>query len=198
MHRAFAELLTQAGVDRLRETCPGARFLTGNRDVVKLRIDDAPLDEGIDEDVFLFRGDEALGLGRIERQDALVEIAHVLDHRPLEVETGFGDDLANLTQLEDDGMLTLIDGEDHRPEQDEHTCGSGRNEVQTGFHQRTSRSRERKASRVRTSGRSATCGGVSWVMAGAGREAVGAFVSVCAGAAAGTEPAACISLSSGR
>src|SRR5438552_3354269 len=41
------------------------RFITSE----KKNVLDAPLDEGVDQDVFLLRGDDALGVGRIQRQD---------------------------------------------------------------------------------------------------------------------------------
>ena len=120
-----------------------SRWLAG------LGIDDAPLDKRINENVLFLRGDETFRIRRIERQDAFVEIAHILNHRPLEIEPGFADNFAHLTQLEDDCILALVDREDrgrkHRDERSNHSCSK----IEPRPHHRTSRSRVRNASRSR-------------------------------------------------
>src|SRR5690606_19923055 len=45
VHGTAAELLTQTGVDRLREAGARTRLVAGHRLVVEARVDDAPLDE---------------------------------------------------------------------------------------------------------------------------------------------------------
>ena len=88
----------------------GATLVATEADEVKTRIGDAPLHEGIDEDVFFLCRDETIRLGCVKREDALVEENHVLERRwQLEVQTGFLDDLLDLTQREHDGELPLID-----------------------------------------------------------------------------------------
>ena len=114
MHGATAELFTQARIDRLRESSPGTRLVTCDRDVIQLRIDDAPLDEVVHQHVFLLGRDEALGLCGVHGQDALVEIAHVLNQGQLEVQAWIRNDLFDLTKLEHDCILALIDGKQRR------------------------------------------------------------------------------------
>ena len=198
MHRALAELLAQAGVDRLRQAGLGARLVAADRDVVELRIDDPPLDEGIDEDVLLFRGDETLGFGAVEGQDALLEVAHVLDQRHLEVEPRLGDDVADFTELEDDRRLALIDGEDRRTEQAHERGHADAERIEIGFHQRTSRSRERSDSRERVS--RSSCGGAASGCTAAAPDAADWAGRPAAAESVARAPAAvaCISLSSGR
>ena len=149
MHRPLAEFLTQPGIHRLRKTGTSTRFVALNRNVEELRIDDTPLDEGIDQNVLFLRGDETLGFVVVHGQDATIKIAHVLNHRPLEIQTGLGNHFLDFTQLKDDGELALIDGKHRQTQHHQHCaqCRSGKRKIV--FHQRASRSRERRLSRSR-------------------------------------------------
>ena len=135
----------------------GTRFIAGYRNIVKLRIDNSPFDERIDQNVFLFRSDVALRFGAIERQYALIKIPDVLNKRPLEIETGFVNLFANFSQLEDNRELALIDRKNRRSQYSNNRRQNGGRKIQTGSHQRASRSRERKASRDRISALSKIC-----------------------------------------
>ena len=94
-------------------------LVAAHRDVILLRIDDAPLDEGIHQHVLLFRGDETFRIGRIQRQDAGIEIAHVLHQRQLEIEARLGLDRHHFAQLEHQGILALIDGKQAATQHDQ-------------------------------------------------------------------------------
>src|SRR6267378_5741201 len=118
---ALAEFVLQRSLYRLAQLRLGACFVTLDADVVLPHVLDAPLDEGVDQDVFLLRGDEALGVGRIQRQDPLVEIAHVLDQRELEIQAWRVDQILDLTELEHDGALALVHGERGEGCEDDHT-----------------------------------------------------------------------------
>src|SRR3546814_17460389 len=75
--------------------CQG--FITG---LIKLQdIADSPLDEEIDIDVFLFRGQVALGL-RIEVENALVDLEHGLHKRNLEMQARLDVALDHTAHLE--------------------------------------------------------------------------------------------------
>ena len=134
MHRAFAEFFAQAGIDCLRQARFGACLITRYGNVIKLGIDDAPLDEGIDEDVFLFRRDETLRLRRIERQDTLVEQANVLDQWPFEIESGRGNHFLDLAQLKNDGVLALIDSKDRRSDDHQNNGKDAADDIQSVTH----------------------------------------------------------------
>jgi hypothetical protein len=112
MHGALAEFHLQAVGDGLLQAPRGA-LLVAHRDVVLLDVENAPLDERVHRHRDVARGEEAERLGIVVGQDAHVEGAHVLHQRPLEVQPGLGDDLLHLAQLEDDGVLALVDGEHH-------------------------------------------------------------------------------------
>ena len=95
-----------------------APLVTAEADEVQARIDDAPFDECINENVFLLSGDETVRLRGIQREDALVEKDHVLEgRRQLEVQTGAGDNFLDFTEGKHHGVLTLIDDEKHRRSQ---------------------------------------------------------------------------------
>jgi len=87
----------------------GAELVALHADVVLLDVDDAPLDEGVDQQRFFLRGDEAQRLGVVEGQDAHVEQPHVLQQRPLEVQARLLDHVLHLAELEHDGILALVD-----------------------------------------------------------------------------------------
>ncbi len=103
-------LTPQTGIDGLLKTSTGSRLITAHGNVVELRIDNSPLHKKIDEHVLLFGSDETLRLGSIERQDTVVEIAHILNERNLEMQAGFADLPLDLAELENQRVLTLIHG----------------------------------------------------------------------------------------
>jgi hypothetical protein len=93
-------------------------LVAAEADVVQARLDDAPLDEGVDQDVLLLGRDEAVGIRRVQRQDALVEVDHVLERRrQLEVQARLGDDFTHFAEGEDDREAALVDHEHGRRQQ---------------------------------------------------------------------------------
>src|ERR1700674_175744 len=109
MHGAFAELGAQVIVDRLREPRLGAHLIASHADVILLDVDDAPLDEGVDQYVLLLRSDEALRLTGIQGPDANVEIAYVLYQRNFEVQPRLLNHSNHFAELEHDSVLVLRD-----------------------------------------------------------------------------------------
>src|SRR3546814_20099638 len=94
---ALADLVAdRLGHDRAQALqCQG--FITG---LMKLQdIADSPLDEEIDIDVFLFRGQVALGL-RLEVENALVALEHGLHNRNLEMKARIAVALDHTATLE--------------------------------------------------------------------------------------------------
>ena len=103
-----AHHLADAGVQGAAQTVAQARFVVDRLQEAQ-RIDDAVAGEGIDVDALLVRQDHFLGI-RVEIEDALVELDHVLDKGNLEVEPGFADDPHGFAELQDDDLLALVDG----------------------------------------------------------------------------------------
>jgi hypothetical protein len=101
------------------------------------------------------------GSALVEGQNALVEIAHVLDHRPLEVQAGLLDDFADLAELEDDRVLPLIDREDGRTEHHQHGDETAAKIFIPAFISGTPDHAAAAFSRERASPFSTTCGGTS-------------------------------------
>ena len=143
MHGATTEFLAQAGVDRLIQASPGPCLITTDRDVIELGIDDAPLDVGVDEHVLLLGRDEAFRLSVVQRDDALLEIAHVLHQRHLEIKAGLGQHPLHFAQLEDERVLALIDGKDGHRQHHQDGADDETQDIDPLAHQRPSRSRER-------------------------------------------------------
>jgi hypothetical protein len=110
VHRPPTKLLAQPGVHGLRHAGLGDGLVAPHRDVVLAYVVDAPLDEGIDQNGFLLGRQKALRIDGLQRQDAAIEEADVLDQRPLEIEAGFPDDFLDFAQLEEERVLALIDG----------------------------------------------------------------------------------------
>ena len=118
MQRARAELLAHRARHRLADARGGAELVALHRDVVLAHVDDAPLDERVDQHRAVALGEEAQRIGVVVGEDAHVEVAHVLQQRPLEVQPRAVDHFLHLAELEHDRVLALIDGE-HRARGDE-------------------------------------------------------------------------------
>src|SRR6266853_1986712 len=149
VHGALAELLAQRRLYRLRQPRLSALLVALDADVVLLHVLDAPHDEGVDQDVFLLRGDEALGVGCIQRQDSFVEIAHVLDQRNLEIQARLVDQILDLPELEHDGPLALIHGERGEGCEQDRARDDREDDSSAAVHGRSPLSRPRSASRER-------------------------------------------------
>src|SRR5256885_16705683 len=149
VHGALPELFAQRRVHRLRQPRLGTLLVPLDADVVLAHVLYAPLDERVDQDVFLLRGDEALGVGRIQCQDPLVEIAHVLDQRNLEVQARFVDQVLDLPELEHDGPLALVHGERGQGREDDQARDDRESDSGAAGHGRSPLSRPRSASRER-------------------------------------------------
>ena len=188
MDGALAEFLAQAAIDRLRQAHACQAFVALHADVVLLDVDDAPLHERIHQHRLVLGSHELLRLLRIEREDARVEVTHVVDQRDLEKQPGAGLDRNDLAEPEHDGVLALVHGEQaqaghHQRDDQGYQCGA------YAESHLASLSRLRKASRER---------GDTSAGAGAGTTvSVGACFE--AGSTGGTELVlSCMSLSSGR
>jgi hypothetical protein len=78
------------------------------------RVADAPAHVPVDHHALLFRGQHRLGVDAVQRQQALVDVADVLERRrQLEVEAGLGDHVLDLAERIDHAELALVDDEEH-------------------------------------------------------------------------------------
>ena len=110
----------------------GATLVATEADEVKTRIGDAPLHEGIDEDVFFLCRDETIRLGCVKREDALVEENHVLKRRrQFEIQARLCDDTLDLPKRIHHPKLTLVNHKQHGA--DEHERHQHRRNVKTNF-----------------------------------------------------------------
>ena len=123
MHRAAAELLSQAVVHPLCEAVGGIRLAALELGVVEVDVGDPPLHERIHEKVLLLHRQEELRI-RVHRLDTRVELAHVIDEGLFEPQARIAFPrvgLDDLTESEDDGAFALVDGEDrHQAHGDHH------------------------------------------------------------------------------
>ena len=199
MHRTFTKLLAQTGINRLRKTRLGTSFNTINRYIVKLGINDLPLNKRINQNVFFLGSNKAFWLGTVEGQYPVIKITNVLNQRQFEVQTRLGNNFAHLSKLKNNRELPLINGKNRRSENGEYHRYNNGHKIQSSFHYRSPRSRERRASRGRVAPLSTTCGGVSYETTGAERACAG--ISALPPTPSGdctVAPAACISLSRGK
>src|SRR5882672_10149813 len=159
---ALAELVLEGRLDGLLELRSGRAFVPGGPLVIRSQILDPPFDERIDQHVLLFRRDEAVRLGRVERQYPLVEVLDVLNERPLEVQPGIVDEILEFSELKHDGALPLIHGEGGQARQNQHDdCEDDGGQVAI-VHGRSPRSRPRSASRDLAPDSAAGDGSADW------------------------------------
>src|SRR5690606_35457912 len=139
---ATAEFGTQAAANDFAQALVGAGRIASDRRIETTGILNAPLDEGVDDDVLLLRGQEPCRI-LVEGVDAVIEAPHGVHDRRLEVQARPDIGLDDPAELELDADLGLVDGV-HRQ-----VCASGDDDQQRddgssqGLHQRTSRSRRR-------------------------------------------------------
>ncbi len=93
------------------------------------RVGDAPAHVPVDHHALLFSGQHGLRVGAIQREQALVDVAHVLERRgQLEIEARLGDDFLDLPQLVHHAELALVHDEQRGAEQGEHHQQGGNDE----------------------------------------------------------------------
>src|SRR5882724_2406106 len=184
---ALAELVLKRRLDGLLELGSGRGFVPGGPLVVGSQVLDPPFDERVDQHVLLFRRDEAVRLGRVERQYPLVEVLDVLNERPLEMQPRVVDEVLEFAELKDDGALPLIHGERGQARQNEHNNGEDDGGQVAIAHGRSPRSRPRSASRDLAPDSAAGDGSADW----AGREAASPSGDA-------PDPVICMIRSSGR
>src|SRR5262249_42774674 len=148
--RSLAELVLKGRLHGLLELSDRRGLVPARTLIVGSQILDAPFDERVHQDVLLLRCDEAIRFRRIESQYPVVEVLHVLDQGPFEMQAGLVDDLLELAELEHDRALALIDRERDQAEQDRETDDArDQGDADAVVHGRSPRSRPRSASRER-------------------------------------------------
>jgi hypothetical protein len=76
---------------------------------------DAPAHIPVDHHALLFRREHGLGVGAVQREQALVDVRHVLERRrQLEVQPRLGDDFLDLAQRVHHAELALVHHKQHR------------------------------------------------------------------------------------
>ena len=112
---AFADLGRERIAHELVQALAAAVGVAADGDHVLARIHDAPFHERVDEQVLLFRRQEALAVGRVERLQAFIQEDDVLERRRrLDVQARFLDDLAQFAECVHDGVTVLVDDEHGR------------------------------------------------------------------------------------
>jgi hypothetical protein len=111
------DLVTHDGVEDVVEA-QGGPALVAHALHEEQRIGDAPAGGGVDRNELFAPGRDLIGVA-IPGVEALVEAAHFLDEGQLEMQSGIGDGLADRrAELDDDGLLGLVDGVGRREEHD--------------------------------------------------------------------------------
>ncbi|MNF63735.1 hypothetical protein D3C84_454430 [compost metagenome] len=117
---AVTDLGTQTVVDLALEQVFGLDLVaTTGRQVVLGEVLDLPLHVGVDDEVFLLGGDEAIRLA-FQGLDTGIHLANLIDERHLEVQARLieprlaGVNPLHLAKLHHDSLLPFIDDEDGR------------------------------------------------------------------------------------
>ncbi len=115
---AVTDLGTQTVVDLALEQVFGLQFVaTTGRQVVLGEVLDLPLHVGVDDEVFLLGGDEAVGLA-VDGLDTGIHLANLVDERHLEMQARLiearlaGINPLHLAKLHHDPLLTFINDKD--------------------------------------------------------------------------------------
>ena len=90
MDGALVDLLRQIGADGLRKPALGRFLVASNALVVLAYIDDAPIRDEVHLQRLLFRGGDAVGLRRVQREQPPIVELDVLYQRNLCVQARFG------------------------------------------------------------------------------------------------------------
>ena len=123
--RVIAQHVSERGHQVRLQPVLGA-LQTANGLIEAQRVDDPVACEGIDHEPLAVLGDDFLR-GRIEVQDALVDIDDVLDDRQLPVQPRLRDDGTRIAELKDDRLLCHADSEGGQiePDQDDDRNDAG-------------------------------------------------------------------------
>src|SRR6185312_9857407 len=110
LQRARVELEAQRVLDDRGEPLLRLQLVAAGGSVVGRVVGDPPLHVEVDVDALLLGGEVALRL-RVQRQDALVEMQHLLDHRQLEVQARRVVGTHDAAELQQQRALPLADHE---------------------------------------------------------------------------------------
>src|SRR5690606_946015 len=129
--------VTQARLQLAGQPLFGDRTQTGGRGVVALHVGDAPLGEGVHHQGFLFQRQVTLG-GGIQGQQPAVEQLGFLHEGQLEVQTRLDVVTHDLTELQHQATLGLLDDEEAVPTDHDYHQGDYESENRLVTHQRAS------------------------------------------------------------
>src|SRR6185312_10339634 len=122
---ARVELEAQRVLHDRRQPLRRLQLVAASGTVIHGVVDDAPLDVEVDVDALLLGGEVALRR-RVQRQDALVEMDHLLDHRQLEMQPRLVIGLHDAAELQQQRTVALADHEHAaQAEQDQHDGDDG-------------------------------------------------------------------------
>ena len=111
IHRAFINGNIEHVAQQHRQTIARSTFAALEGHPVAASVTDAPLDERVDHQVLLLARLHEIGTGRVERQDALIEIYDILERcRQLEVQPRLGHDGFEFAECEQHGVFSFAYG----------------------------------------------------------------------------------------
>ena len=134
---ALAELVTQTGFQTTRQTFVSNLFHARSCGVEALGIFHTPLGEGINHDRFLFQRQETLSR-RVQRHQAGVELAHLVDVRNLHMQARLNVSLDHTAKAQQYSTLGLRDDVEAVPGNDPHDNSNNKGNQRFIAHQRLS------------------------------------------------------------